>query len=438
MNYKQYFKNKKILIMGLGLLGRGVNVAKFLVKQGALLTITDLKNEKELLPSLKSLKKFKNIKYILGGHRLVDFKNKDMVIRAANVPLKSIYLSEANKNKIPIEMDASLFAKFCPAKIIGITGTRGKSTVTKIIFHILKFAGRRAFLGGNIKGLATLPLLEKIKQGDWVVLELDSWQLNGFGASKISPHISVFTNFLSDHMNYYNNSMKRYFDDKANIFKYQSREDYLVLSSQAKKEIRKRYKNKIESQIVEAKNISPFWKNNLLGEHNKINIALAAKVLEVIGVKKNIIKKGIASYKGEPGRLELIRHFKGIDYYNDTNATTPDATIAALKAFNGRRIILIAGGADKNLDYDIFVKKVKKTVKKLILIKGSATDKIINLLGSFSYKNAENMEKAFVIANQLSQKGDLVLLSPAAASFGVFKNEYDRGEQFNKFVAKLK
>ena len=222
-NYRKYFRNKKITVMGLGLLGRGIGVTKFLAECGADLLITDLKSKKELKSSLDKLEKFKNIKYVLGKHRLADFKNCDFIIKAANVPFDSLYIKEAGKNNIPVEMDASLFAKLSLATIIGITGTRGKSTVTNLIYKTLKehsFKKRNVFLGGNIKGIATLPLLKKSKREDFVILELDSWQLQGFGDSRISPHISVFTNFLSDHMNYY----KSYKDAKiyhVRIYKQQ-------------------------------------------------------------------------------------------------------------------------------------------------------------------------------------------------------------------------
>ena len=248
---------------------------------------------------------------------------------------------------------------------------------------MLKTKNRNVFLGGNIKGIATLPLLKKAKKGDFVILELDSWQLQGFGDSKISPHISVFTNFLRDHMNYYNGDMYHYFNDKANIFKYQNKDDYLIVSEQAEREIKKRFKNKIKSKVIQIKKHIPRdWKINLMGEHNKLNISLAVKVLEILELNISQIKKGVESYKGEPGRFELIRKFKGIVYYNDTNATTPDALIAALKALYGKSIILIAGGNDKNLDYKEMVNLMEKKVKALILIKGTATDKIISYLTS--------------------------------------------------------
>jgi len=411
-------------------------VARFLAEAGAQLTITDLKTKKELKLSLDKLKKFKKINYILGRHRLADFRNKDMIIKAAGVPLDSLYIKEALRNKIPVEMDASLFIKLAKIKTIGITGTRGKSTVTDIIYQILKknYSLGNVFLGGNVKGVATLPLLKKVKKNDIVVLELDSWQLQGFNDLKISPQISVFTNFLPDHMNYYKNRMDLYFKDKSSIFKFQNKNDYLIVSQQAKKEITKRFNNIIKSKIIITKNEK--WQTKLIGEHNQENFNLASQVLEILGIKKSIIKKEIKNYSGLPGRMEFVRNFKGIDYYNDTNATSPEAVIAAINAIN-KDIILIAGGNDKELNYKEMVEIIEKKVKTLILIKGTATEKIVDLMG-YSIETVDNMRDAIKKANKFAKNGDMILLSPGAASFGIFKNEYDRGNQFVKLVKRIK
>src|SRR3989344_5839604 len=223
-HWQDFFKGKKITLMGLGLLGRGVGDAEFLARYGAQLTVTDLKTAEELKPSLERLKVFPNITYHLGGHRLEDFRGKDFILKAAGVPLDSLYIAEARKTGVSIEMDASLFAKLAPAgaTVIGVTGTRGKSTTAAIIYEILKTAGKRVFLGGNIKDMATLPLLEKVREGDFVVLELDSWQLQGFEDAQISPHIAVFTTFFDDHLNYYKGNQRRYLADKAQLFLHQN------------------------------------------------------------------------------------------------------------------------------------------------------------------------------------------------------------------------
>jgi len=445
MNYKDFFEGKKITMMGLGILGRGVNVAKFLAECGAELTITDLKTEEQLESSLKILTPYKNIKYVLGRHDLADFRDKDMVIKAAGVPLDSPYIAEARKNNIPIEMDASLFAKLTAiltsnVDIIGVTGTRGKSTVTHLIYSIIKNSGRRVYLGGNVKGLATLPLLKKVKPSDVVVMELDSWQLQGFADAKISPNVAVFTTFLPDHQNYYKNDMDRYFSDKANIYRWQKDEDCLIAGVKTAKLIKEKEENIIKSRMIIAdrKNIPKDWKIKLLGEHNLANIALAAETARKLGIKESVIKKSVEKFKGLPGRLEFIKEVKGIKFYNDTTATTPEAVVAALDSLKESKgkIILIGGGADKNLEYDEYAKIVKKSVKALALFRGLASNKIISALGKvkFPMEVFDNMKIAMKFAVANAKKGDIVLLSPGAASFGVFKNEFDRGEQFNKAV----
>ncbi|MEK9183489.1 MAG: UDP-N-acetylmuramoyl-L-alanine--D-glutamate ligase, partial [Patescibacteria group bacterium] len=457
MNYIDFFRGKRITVMGLGILGRGIGVAKFLAKCGAKLTITDLKTKKELQPALKKLKKFKNIKYILGRHRLTDFRNKDMIIKAAGVPLDSPYIKEAKKNKIPVEMDASLFIKVIrlgssfstwkpsfQVKIIGITGTRGKSTTTQLIYEILKRSGKRVFLGGNVKGLATLPLLKKVRPDDIVVMELDSWQLQGFGEAKISPRIAVFTNFMRDHMNYYKKNMGRYFNNKANIFKYQKEGDFLITGEKINKILKKFYKSKIKSKVIIAKkgDITKRWKVKLIGDHNLENIAAAIAACGCLGVSDAVIKKAVENFSGVSGRLEFIGETKGVKYYNDTTATTPEATMVALNSLkeNKGKIILIGGGMDKMLDYKNYAQIVKRSVKALILFKGAATDKIIRALGRirFHIEIVDGMKRATEVARAKAKKGDLILLSPGAASFGVFKNEFDRGEQFDKLVKKFK
>ena len=177
-DFKQYFQNKKITVMGLGLLGRGVGDAVFLVECGAKLTVTDLKPSIALRPSLQKLRKFKNIKYVLGKHKLKDFQTADLILKAAGVPLDSIYIKEAKKNKIPIEMSATLFVKLSSIPIIAVTGTRGKSTVTHLIAHILKSVGKKVILGGNVRGVSNLQLLKQ--NAELAVLELDSSQLQLF------------------------------------------------------------------------------------------------------------------------------------------------------------------------------------------------------------------------------------------------------------------
>lgn len=453
------FKGKKITVLGLGLLGRGLGDTKFLAECGADLIVTDLKNEEQLKTSIDQLKKFK-IKFVLGEHRLEDFRNRDFILKAAGVPLNSPFIEEARKNNIPIKMSASWLAELSPATIIGVTGTRGKSTTTHLIYEILnqhsmlaKSRGK-VYLGGNVKGVATLPLLAKVKANDLVVMELDSWQLQGFGEAKVSPHISVFTNLMVDHQNYYGpisatagkTGMELYFADKSNIFANQKKDDLLIVSGEAKRVIRDTYREVIKSQIIVATavDVPKNWKIKIIGQHNLTNVALAVQVARLLGVDDKLIKKVVEAYKGVPGRLELVREVKGVKYYNDTTATTPDGVMAALTALGGgvrKKIILLAGGADKMLEYKKMGQAIDREIKSLVLFKGAASDKIIATLPKrhdyFIYV-VDNMKDAIRHALDLAEKGDIVLLSPGAASFGIFKNEFDRGEQFNKIIKSLK
>lgn len=490
MNYKQFFKGKKITIMGLGILGRGLGYTKFLAECGADLIVTDLKTEEQLSTSLKALEKFKNtegkstsngagIKFILGEHRLEDFKDRDMIIKAAGVPLDSPYIAEAKKNKIPIEMDVSLFAKCAKGVVvIGVTGTRGKSMTTTLIYEILKAnekflkqnacpAGKsfgRVYVGGNIRGVATLPLLKKVKDGDILVCELDSWQLQGFGDSKISPHISVFTSFMPDHMNYYKSSMEKYFDDKANIFKYQNKNDYLIIRPGMKEFINPVRKHSHKASdigilggsvsngvnksdikgkllVVNPKNVLD-WKFNVLGAHHRENLACAVKVAEILGIPESKIKKSVANFKDLEGRMQLLRVYKGIKIYNDNNATTPEATIAGLEALNEKNnVILICGGATKNLPLDNFAKVINKNCKAVVMIPGTGTEQLKDSLGLASrvkYIEAKDLKDAIQKALEKSKKGDYILFSPAFASFGMFNNEYERNDLFVNLIKNLK
>lgn len=423
--------------MGLGLLGRGVGDIAFMAECGAEVLVTDLKSAEVLEPSLKKLQKYKNITYRLGEHRLEDFKNKDFILKAASVPLDSLHIAEAKKNNIPVEMSASLFAKLTDVPLIGITGTRGKSTVTHLIYHILTTAKKKVLLGGNVVGVSTLALLPKAKSADYAVFELDSWQLQGFGDSEISPQVAVFTTFMDDHLAYYKNDRSLYFKDKANIFMYQKEGDWCVVGKQVAP-MMKEFKGNFITAPTSVKD----FPTKLKGAHNLYNVAIAVIVARRLGINDSVIKKGVKSFVGVPGRLEFVRAVKGVSYYNDTTATTPDATIAALRALGDikkKNIVLIMGGSDKNLSFDELLKIIPKYCKAVIFLFGTGTERLKVMWSKMKVPAVEynSMKYALEEAKELAKKGDIVLLSPACASFGLFKNEYDRGEQFNRIVGRL-
>ena len=437
MDYKEYFKGKKITQMGLGLLGRGVGDAQFLAECGVDLIVTDMKTAEELAPSLEKLKSFLQIKFKLGGHDIEDFKNCDMVLKAAGVPLDSIYIAEASRHNIPVKMDASLFCELAPEGVItiGVTGTRGKSTVTHLIYHILKTAGKSAYLAGNIRDMATLPLLKDVKSGDYVVFELDSWQLQGFGESKISPRIAVFTNLMEDHKNYYKDNPEQYFEDKANIYKFQNEKDFLVVGESLSK-----IATKSQKLIASANSLPKDWSVMLIGEHNLENVACAVEACRTLGISEEDIKKGVESFGGVEGRLQFVREIEGVKIYNDNNATTPEATIAALKSLGeankltslqASKLILICGGSDKGLDIDELKIQMAKC-KAVIALPGLGTDRLdIDMI------KASDLKEAVAKAREMAVSGDTILFSPAFTSFGLFKNEYERNDHFLAIVRSL-
>ncbi|MEA2701826.1 MAG: UDP-N-acetylmuramoylalanine--D-glutamate ligase [Candidatus Parcubacteria bacterium] len=444
MDAAAHFKGKKITVMGLGLLGRGLGDVRYLASQGADLIVTDLKTREQLASSLAALAAFPDITFVLGEHRPEDFRDRDFILKAAGVPLDSPYINEARENGIPIKMSASWFAEIARIPIVGITGTRGKSTVTHMIQWIFEHAKKKILLGGNVRGVSTLALLDQVQGNEVAIMELDSWQLQGFGEVGISPDIAVFTNLFPDHLNYYKNSMVAYLDDKAQIFVNQKEGDTLVLGRQVEEIVREPYGDRIKGNVVIAgeQDLPADWKLKVPGAHNRYNAALARAAAHAAGIDDSSIREALETFTGVPGRLELVRTVDGVAYYNDTTATTPEAAIAALTALNDSLaapgtggIVLVTGGADKALDMSAYVETAKRLAKRIIFLAGTGTERI---RGEFPDAPIFNdLESAFEDARAHASSGDAVILSPAFASFGMFRNEFDRGDQFNALVASL-
>ncbi len=446
MDFKEYFKNKKITVMGLGLLGRGVGDVTYLAEAGADLIVTDVKTEEELKESLEQLSEFKNITYVLGEHREENFKDRDMILVAAGVPSDSKYLTVAKDNGIELVMSGALFAKLSGVPIIGITGTRGKSTVTHMIHHTLEVATEeKILLGGNVRGVSNLQLLSEVQDGSLAVMELDSWQLQGFGWAGISPQIAVFTNFMEDHLNYYKKkgasreeAMSAYFADKANIFLNQEDTGAFVTIPDVFDRAKEfaEGKNITIPQEVILTDISILPDDCLLGmpgEHNRLNAALAYEALRALSLSKEHIEEGLTTFSGVPGRLEYLKEIDGVKIYNDNNATTPQATTAGLRAVGeNRNVVLIAGGTDKDIDLAEFVKEIETSCTYVILYAGSGTEKLKKLLPkTVEFEEHEMLSVCVDAALKHSENGDVLLFSPAFSSFGkYYKNEYDRGDQF--------
>jgi UDP-N-acetylmuramoylalanine--D-glutamate ligase len=392
-----------------------------------------------------------------------------MVIQNPAIPHNSKYLKIARSQGIPIETDLGFFFQLCPSKkIIAIAGTKGKSTVSFLVYQIFKEAQKEVVLAGNI-GISVLDILEKITPQTWVILEISTWQMEGMKKHKFRPQTAVLTNILPDHLDRYPN-FKEYAQAEKLIFKHQRSNDNLVVNFdneetiQVKEETKAQVywfstKERIESgSYLEKDNLVfqsgehkiPFAKiSNLTlpGPHNLENILAAGTVGFIHKIPAEIILRAIKNFPGLPYRLEFIREFKGIKFYNDSCSTTPEATLAALESFPQQPIILILGGKDKKLDYEKLGKVIgeNKEIKKIVLLQHpdyDASPKIFSALKKHLDPEkiilASNLKIGVEAALQKAQPKEIILLSPAAASFGMFKNEFDRGDQFNTAVKNLK
>ncbi len=434
------FAGKKITIMGLGLLGRGLGDTLFLVRCGARVTVTDLKNADQLAPSLKRLEGLP-VKLRLGAHDPDDFLDADMILRNADVPRSSPYLQMALDRGIPVEMDESLFCKHFRGRVVGITGTRGKTTTTILVHQILSATGQRAFLAGNIMGCATLPLLEKAEESDIVVLELSSWQLQGFHDAKMSPHASIFTNIYPDHLNRYT-GMEDYISDKKAIFLYQGPGSFCVFNGDQPESIKLAEEAVGEKIFFRPEQIPRDWNIQLPGAHNRENVAAALCVTRRLGAPDQVIRSVVESFAGVEHRLQLVGRKRGVEFINDSTSTTPVAGCAALNALEGKRIFLIAGGSDKKLDLTPFAAAAAWRAERIALLQGTATDAlqqaIIHAGGAKKIAGTfDDLRSAVFALFENAREEDVLLLSPGCASFGMFQNEFHRGDCFISIVQEI-
>lgn len=482
-----WFKGKRVTVMGLGLHGGGLSSAKWLVKHGAIVTVTDMKDQHALAPTISDLERYclrlvKDVgklaairpRYVLGRHDDADFSGVDMVIRNPAVPREHPLLALAVKNGVPVETDVSVFFQLCPYPIAAVSGTKGKTTTTTLLANICKAWDNRTVVGGNIR-ISPLDALDRLIADDAkgrpacpVILELSSWHLESLERHKLSPHVGVLTNIREDHLNRYA-GIDDYAAAKAINVAFQRPDDIAVLN--AEDSCIKIIGAMAQSRIIwfstksvrggDAVTLSNGWIVSRIngktarlfpqtairipGDHNIGNVLAATAAALALGVPATTIKKAVAAFRGVPGRLETAAMMGGVRYVNDTTATAPDAGIAAMVTYaklgKHKKIILIAGGADKELTFDLWAKIVKANVKHLILFDGAATVKMEAALAGVKANipavGARNMREAVDEAARHAKRGDVVLLSPGCASFGTFQHEFDRGDQFMAQVKRL-
>jgi UDP-N-acetylmuramoylalanine--D-glutamate ligase len=459
---KGYFKNKKVTVMGLGLFGGGVGITKFLVSQGADVIVTDLKNAEELSQSLKLLDGLP-IRFRLGKHLDEDFSNIDLLIVNPAVPNDSRFLQIARDNDVCIDTELNIFFKLCPAPIMGVTGSNGKTTTTTLLGTMLKEGGINTWVGGNI-GISLLEHIDEIKKDDVIVLEISSFQLDNLSRIKMSPYVSIVTNIAPNHLDRHKN-LTDYIDAKKAIIRYQKEDGYAILNYDDP--VLRKWESECKGNVLwfsARKDVKQgvFLRNNeiiidydskriaipclsqikIKGMHNIQNIMAAVCAANVMRVDAEAIKNAIINFPGIEHRLEFVSSINGVQYYNDSKATTPEAAIAGIRAFDSP-IILIAGGYDKEVSLNQFAQECVKNTKCVILI-GKTAETIQNLIQNLKGEKtipevylATSLDESVRKASSVAETGDVVLLSPACASYDMFSNYEERGKRFKELVSQL-
>ncbi|HLH61042.1 MAG TPA: UDP-N-acetylmuramoyl-L-alanine--D-glutamate ligase [Ktedonobacteraceae bacterium] len=449
-------RGKRVLIMGLGLHGSGIASARFAAQQGAIVRVTDVRSAEVLAPSIKTLEGLP-IEYVLGEHREEDFRWAEVVIRVPGVKKSSPYLRIAREHGAQIEQEIAFFFQACSGRIIGITGTRGKTTTTTLIYEILRATGARTVIGGNVSGVETLSLLPTITPDTLVVLELSSWQLEGLEPHKRSPQVAVMTNIYPDHLDTYAD-MDEYAAAKANIFRHQHADDLAIFNYDnpwtrrlGEEAVANTWFTSLElggSFARGSSDIAPFifTETPLIGKHNLENILLATTAARLLDVPDEIIAATVRGFRGVPHRLEEVAVINGVRFINDSTSTAPVAGRIALEAFDGP-IVLVAGGNTKFLPLEDWPRTIAQRCRDVILLKGTGTDELLPALEQeaeqYGISNPvrgvfDDFTTAMNEAVSLARPGDVLLFSPGFTSFGMFLNEFDRGDKFVAYVRALK
>ncbi len=444
---------RKVAILGLGI--EGLSLIKYFSKNSEI-TVIDERGEKEIDRQLLSEAKKLNAKLYFGKNP--GLPKFDIIARSPAVRPDHPLIAKLSKEDTVLTSATKIFFNECPAEIIGVTGTKGKGTTSTLIFNLLKTKYPDTHLAGNI-GIAMMDLLPKISKSSKVILELSSFQLMDL---EKSPHVAVVLMTTTEHLNWHKDQSE-YLKSKANITKYQNKEDFAIINADfpnaiylAKNTKAAKYffstTKRVNGVFIESNNVISDINGReiicsgdeilLPGKHNLQNIAAACAAAKIYGISTQNIRKVLNNFSGLEHRLQLVATKSAVKYYNDSFSTTPETTIAAVEAFDGPKI-LILGGSSKNSDFGKLIQKIESTltIKYLIMI-GTEGERIKSLVKKKEVKQKivsglKTMGEIVAKCRELSQPGDTVLLSPACASFGLFKNYKDRGNQFITEVNKL-
>lgn len=448
--------------MVIGLAREGTALARFLAGRGAEVTVSDLKEAEELEENITKLKGLP-IRFVLGGHPREILNQADVLFLSPGVPKDAPIVAAAQGRGIPISSETKLFFELCPAPIIGVTGSNGKTTTVALVGEMSKAEGYKTFVGGNI-GQPLIGYLDEIRPKDKVVMELSSFQLENM---ERSPHVAAVLNITPDHLDRHP-SLANYVEAKKNILRYQTEGDFALLGydNQLARQLRDECQGRVllfsqkvkpeEGAFTQAGEVIVRFEGaeqricrvndiKLLGHHNVDNVLAAAALATIAGANPEAIAIVATSFMGLEHHLELVREIDGVRYYDDSIATSPERTMAALRSFD-EPIVLIAGGRDKHLPMEELAKLVIEKVRHLILI-GEAAPLIEKVVKDYRLKisrhgdlpptihRCSTLEEAVEIAARVGQAGDVVLLSPACASFDMFRDFAERGERFKSLVA---
>ena len=458
--FNDYIKYRKIAVIGLGV--SNIPLLDYLHEKKAKVTVFDQRTidniSKDVMDKITSY----SFEFSLGENYLEKLKGFDLIFRSPSCLPTTKELKKEEERGAIVTTEIEMLIKMCPAKVIGVTGSDGKTTTTSLINAILKHAGYKTWLGGNI-GIPLFTKLNEIEKEDIVVLELSSFQLMGM---EISPSISVITNITPNHLNIHKD-YEEYIEAKKNIFKYQDKNGIIVLNADNEitnsckdeangKVIMFSGKEKLENgfivdtdgiikecnegirrHIIDTKDLK------LKGMHNFQNVCTVLALTKEL-VDADDAAKTIKEFAGVCHRQEYVRTVDGVEWYNDSASTSPTRGISALNAFKDKEIILIAGGADKNLDYTPIGKPIVDNVKSLILI-GQTANKIYEAVKNelenqhkqLNIHMCDTFEQSMNLAKRIAKPGQIVLFSPASTSFDMFKDMYDRGDQFKNMVMKF-
>ncbi|SES64623.1 UDP-N-acetylmuramoylalanine--D-glutamate ligase [Natronincola peptidivorans] len=450
-------ENKNVLVIGLAV--TGVPLVKTLIKLGAKVIVNDLKSKEALQQSLEELEGI-DFQAILGKHpeNPAFLKNLDLAVVSPGVPLDIPFIKELRKNKIEIIGEIELAYRLNRAPIVAITGTNGKTTTTALVGDIFSNAGEKTFVVGNI-GVAAISKALETQEEDVVVMEISSFQLESI--VEFSPKVAAILNLTPDHLNRHK-TMENYRDAKFSIFKNQTKDDFAIINyddlicrnnSGAIKSKKIFFSRKeqlekgvfVENDVItihtdaEKQKVIHVDDIKIPGQHNLENALAATAMAHVMGINIDIIKETLGTFNGVEHRIEYVASVNGIHFINDSKATNTDAAIKAIEAVSAP-IILLAGGLDKASEFKDFIKAFDGKVKQLVVY-GETSQSIYNTaktLGFHDVTIAEALEEAVEYAYNIAREGDTILLSPACASWDMYKNFEERGNHFKKIVANIR